>query len=271
MANNNRISLPMFLNGIIKVEAKVDSSGEPESILETYKEKIWVNQISLREIEILIAARRYNYPLKEATYYRFDGPVIVRENTTEPLFLPEGTNTVEVGTNFIRPLSLANKIVVNGRSVIIQLQQQHNKKSGSKDVVITALHRHRYPASGRMETFSTDYKISELMLLSIDVTTFSVGRCFEFKGVVSGYSNRKGRFIITCREDPRHATCEAACPLAPICPVSPRPGERLEKFGWLHGAAQIITIRMTTWRPIKQCETHKIRDPYTLRPLRLIP
>jgi hypothetical protein len=50
-----------------------------------------------------------------------------------------------------------------------------------------------------MEEFFTDYTLSAIMLLSVHPEDLVVGRIFEFKGTVAGYSKATARFTIKVR------------------------------------------------------------------------
>ncbi|KAH9810706.1 hypothetical protein DFH28DRAFT_932581 [Melampsora americana] len=191
------MTLSMNLNGIMRVGLKVKTPENSKSILQIHSAKAWVNRGNLGGIEMSIAARKYDRPLEEGAYYRFDGPVIFREETGEIIFFPVENNSINVGTGTIRPMSLANKLIVNGRGVITQLVHQHKEDKIRQCLIITALHRHCDPTTGRMQKFSTDYTIDAIMLLSVEHEMFMIGRCFDFKGNVSGYWKSEKRFIVT--------------------------------------------------------------------------
>ncbi|KAH9821268.1 hypothetical protein DFH28DRAFT_923677 [Melampsora americana] len=198
MAHNIRMPLLMRINGIIKVEQKVDSSAIQDSILEMYHTRVWVNQGNGNGIELLIAARKYDQPLKAQHYYRFDGPIISRQNAEVTILFPEEDYTVDVGPNFIQPVSLADKLNVNSRGIITKIEHHFKTDMLYQNVEITVLHCHWDPAikSGRKEEFYTDYIISPVLLLSVCAETLSLGSIFEFRGTVTGYLKAKNQFIV---------------------------------------------------------------------------
>ncbi|KAH9807032.1 hypothetical protein DFH28DRAFT_939707 [Melampsora americana] len=198
MAHNNRMPLSMRLNGIIKVDEKVSRSTLEDSILITYHTKVWVNQGNGNGIELLIAARKYDQALKEQHYYRFDGPIISRQSAEGTIFFPEEEFTVGVGPNFIRPVSLADKLNVNSRGIITQMAHHFKGNVLYQNIEVTVLHRHWDPAmkSGRKEEFYTDYIIGPVILLSVCAETLLLGSIFEFRGTLTGFSKTKNRLIV---------------------------------------------------------------------------
>ncbi|KAH9814724.1 hypothetical protein DFH28DRAFT_928829 [Melampsora americana] len=196
MATDVRVALPMQLNGIMKIEEKVETPSVIESILQIYKTEIWFDRGTLSALKFLVAARKYDRPLQTGAYYRFEGPIIPQLGNDNTRFFPNEDNSINVGTNLIRPVCLANKVTVNSRGIITQLIHQQRDQI-HESMLITMLHRHRDPTTGRMVKFYTDYIINAVMLLSIFPEIFSMGRAFEFKGNLTAYSQKKKRFIVT--------------------------------------------------------------------------
>ncbi|KAH9808082.1 hypothetical protein DFH28DRAFT_936755 [Melampsora americana] len=151
MAHNNRMPLSMRMNGIIKVGKKSERSTLQESILETYRSRVWVNRGNNNGIDLMIAIRRYDQPLKEHHYYRFDGPIISRQNAEVTVLFPEEDYSVDVGPYFLRPLSLANTLTVNSRGIIERMTQHSKTEILFQNTEITAMHRHWDPAYCRVQ------------------------------------------------------------------------------------------------------------------------
>ncbi|KAH9807260.1 hypothetical protein DFH28DRAFT_938885 [Melampsora americana] len=200
MANNIRLPLPMRFDGIVRIGDKIEVEGVEESILQFYKTKIWVNRGNLAGIDLSVAVRKYDQRLESGAYHRLNGSIIIQENIRQITFLPEGDNTINVGTTFIRPSTLANKISVNSCGVIIQLIHHKEESVVLQNIVLTALHRGLNPSTGRVEEFFTDYTIDAVMLLSRFPEMFTVGRLFKIKKSVYRESNgcHYGAFV-TCR------------------------------------------------------------------------
>ncbi|KAH9810548.1 hypothetical protein DFH28DRAFT_932661 [Melampsora americana] len=196
MANNNRIPLPMRFDGIVRIGEKIEVEGVEESILQFYETKIWINRGNLAGIDLSVAVRKYDQRLESGAYHRLNGSIIIQDNIRQITLLPEGDNTINVGRTFIRPSTLANKISVNSCGVIIQLIHHKEESVVLQYIVLTALHRGLNPSTGRFVEFFTDYTIDAVMLLSRFPEMFRVGRFFEFRGEITGYSKLKNRFIV---------------------------------------------------------------------------
>ncbi|KAH9811804.1 hypothetical protein DFH28DRAFT_1129912 [Melampsora americana] len=179
MAYNNRMPLSMRMNGIVKVGEKIERSTVQESILESYQTKVWLNQGNSNGIDLIIAIRKYDQPLNEQHYYRFDGPIISRQNAEVTVFFPEGDYSIDVGPNFIRPVSLANTLCVNSRGIIIKMTHHFDTDNLTQSIEIMALHRHWDPAYFRIQgnadrlfeieesVYSDDLRLSESAFINM--------------------------------------------------------------------------------------------------------
>ncbi|KAH9807678.1 hypothetical protein DFH28DRAFT_1114500 [Melampsora americana] len=209
MAYNNRLSLSMRMNGIVKVEHQIETSTDRRSILRLYSTKTWLDQGKLEWIDLLIAARKYDRALIIGNYYRFDGTILPKEGSGTPIFFADEDYTVNVGTSSIRPLSLANKLIINSRGMITEVVHHLKHERTLQSVKATAKHRDWNPASNtvseplvktaKWEEFLTDYTINAVMLLTLDLEKVSIGKFLEFRGTLIGYSKAKNRFIVKVR------------------------------------------------------------------------
>lgn len=100
----------------------------------------------MEAIEFLIAARRFDRPLEEGSYYRFDGAIVPREGPEDTMFFPDEDYSVNVGTNFVRPMCLANTLTINSRGVATEIIHHLKEEIVFQNIVITALHREWDPA-----------------------------------------------------------------------------------------------------------------------------
>ncbi|KAH9825193.1 hypothetical protein DFH28DRAFT_921160 [Melampsora americana] len=145
MASNIRLPLPMHFNGIVKIGEKIETDEMGKSILEFYKTKAWVNRGNLAGIDFAVAVRKFDQPLQLGAYYRLNGPVFVTNDSGRIIFLPEGDDSINVGTNFIRPPALADKITVNSCGVITQRIHHEKENVILQNIVLTALPRYLNP------------------------------------------------------------------------------------------------------------------------------